>query len=68
MRHNRAPTPTLPRKRERERATSVSSLPHKRRERASLLSSLSRLRGRVARSSERDGWGHAWLEQDAQAA
>jgi hypothetical protein len=54
MSRNRAPTPTLPRKRERERA--------------SLLSSLSRLRGRVARSSERDGWGHARLAQDAQAA
>ena len=37
------PTPTLPRKREMERT--------------SLLSSLPRLRGRVARSSERDGWG-----------
>ncbi len=48
------PTPTLPRKRERERA--------------SLLSSLSRLRGRVARSSERDGWGRAWLQTFAQAA
>jgi hypothetical protein len=31
------------------------------RERGALLSSLSRLRGRVARSSERDGWGPARL-------
>ena len=38
------PTPTLPRKRERERTGLVSS-------------SLFRLRGRVARSPERDGWG-----------
>src|SRR5260370_32192594 len=45
---------SLARKREKERTSSVSSL--------------SRLRGRVARSSERDGWGHARLGQDAQAA
>jgi len=41
--NEKAPTPALPRKREREHTP--------------LLSSLSRLRGRVARSSERDGWG-----------
>jgi hypothetical protein len=46
-----APTPTLPRKRERNVLVSSTST---FRERAS---SLSRLRGRVARSSERDGWG-----------
>ena len=70
MRHNRqAPTPALPRKRERERTSFVSSLPREReRECTSLLSSLSRLRGRVARSSDRDGWGHARLGQDPQAA
>jgi hypothetical protein len=48
------PTPTLPRKRERERTSPVSSL--------------SRVRGWVARSSERDGWGAAWLEVFTQGA
>jgi hypothetical protein len=54
------PTPTLPRKREREHASTLLSLSHLReREHAPALLPLSRLRGRVARSSERDGWGHA---------
>jgi hypothetical protein len=48
------PTPALPRKRERERT--------------SRLSSLSRLRGRVARSSERDARVRAWLQTYAEAA
>jgi hypothetical protein len=40
------------------RPQAAYALPRKReRERTSLLSSLSRLRGRVARSTERDGWG-----------
>ena len=63
------PTPTLPRKRERERTSSASSLSRKRESyRTSFVSSLSRLRGRVARSSERDGWGRTWLQTFAQAA
>jgi hypothetical protein len=56
------PTPTLPRKRERERTVLVSSSSlhrkHEMKHRAR-FSSLSRVRGRVARSSERDGWGLA---------
>jgi hypothetical protein len=40
------------------RLQAAYALPSKReREHTPLLSSLSRLRGRVARSSERDGWG-----------
>ena len=52
MKDNRkAPTPALPRKREKEHTP--------------LLSSLSRLRGRVAHSSERDGWGQPPSESRA---
>ncbi len=41
-----------------ERRQAAYALPRKReREHTPLLPSLSRLRGRVARSSERDGWG-----------
>jgi hypothetical protein len=48
------PTPTLPRKREKTVLVSFTSICRKAH-----ASSLSRLRGRVARSSERDGWGLA---------
>jgi len=54
------PTPALPRKRERGRSSLVSSSSlYRLRDiaRSGLPSSLSRLRGRVARSLERDGWG-----------
>jgi hypothetical protein len=54
------PTPTLPRKRERGRTALVSAFALLNENvRSGPLSSLSRLRGRVARSSERDGWGLA---------
>ena len=57
-----------PQARERERSLLLSPLSRLRGERTSPGSSLSRLRGRVARSSERDGWGRAWLQMFAQAA
>ena len=56
------PSPTLPRKRERERTVLVSSssLPREEEMRNGAgFSSLSRLRGRVARARARDGWGLA---------
>jgi hypothetical protein len=50
-----------PQARERERSLLLSPLSRLRGERTSPGSSLSRLRGRVARSSERDGWGPVFI-------
>jgi hypothetical protein len=51
------PTPALPRKRERERSERLVTLFARSRGVQRTLLPLSRLRGRVARASARDGWG-----------
>jgi hypothetical protein len=61
----------LPHKRERGRTAPVSSTSLSRMRKSAcseLPSSLSRLRGRVARPSGRDGWGLARPQTHAEAA
>ncbi|MEH2587917.1 hypothetical protein V1273_001756 [Bradyrhizobium sp. AZCC 1721] len=53
------PTPALPRKRERGRSDPLVTLSDLRPRAPRALVPLSRLRGRVARASARDGWGLA---------